>query len=48
LAIPIHYEGWNHFREGREEVERALAAAPADVRVAFRWLEIGVPTPIGV
>ena len=31
-AIPIHYEGWKHFREGREEVERALAAAPAEVR----------------
>ncbi len=47
-AIPIHYEGWQHFREGREEVERALAAAPAEVRDSFRWLEIGVPTAIDV
>ena len=22
-AIPIHYEGWKHFRQGREDVERA-------------------------
>jgi L-ascorbate metabolism protein UlaG (beta-lactamase superfamily) len=47
-AIPIHYEGWKHFREGREEVEGALAAAPAEVATAFRWLEIGVPTAIDV
>ena len=27
-AIPIHYEGWKHFREGREAIEREWAAAP--------------------
>ena len=27
-VIPIHYEGWSHFREGREAIERELAAAP--------------------
>jgi L-ascorbate metabolism protein UlaG (beta-lactamase superfamily) len=47
-AIPIHYEGWKHFREQRDAVERALAAAPAEVRDAFRWLEIGAPTAIDV
>ena len=26
VAIPIHYEGWKHFRDGRAGVERALAA----------------------
>jgi hypothetical protein len=40
-AIPIHYEGWKHFREGREAIERELAAAPADVRERIRWLPIG-------
>ena len=35
-AIPIHYEGWKHFREGRDAIERELAAAPADLRDAFR------------
>jgi L-ascorbate metabolism protein UlaG (beta-lactamase superfamily) len=38
LMIPIHYEGWSHFREGRGAIERELAAAP-DVPV--RWLPIG-------
>ena len=27
-AIPIHYEGWKHFREGREAVERAPRRRP--------------------
>jgi L-ascorbate metabolism protein UlaG (beta-lactamase superfamily) len=40
-AIPIHYEGWKHFREGRTAIERELAAAPQDVRDRFRWLPIG-------
>jgi L-ascorbate metabolism protein UlaG (beta-lactamase superfamily) len=47
-AIPIHYEGWKHFREGREEVERDLAAAPEDVRARFRWLPIGAATAVDV
>ena len=34
IAIPIHYEGWLHFREGREAIERDLATAPADVAAA--------------
>ena len=40
-AIPIHYEGWKHFREGRAAAERAFAAAPAEVRDSVRWLPIG-------
>jgi L-ascorbate metabolism protein UlaG (beta-lactamase superfamily) len=40
-AIPIHYEGWKHFREGREAIERELASAPDDVRRSIRWLPIG-------
>jgi L-ascorbate metabolism protein UlaG (beta-lactamase superfamily) len=45
-VIPIHYEGWKHFREGREEVEAELAAAPEDVRKRVRWLPIGVATEL--
>ncbi len=41
-AIPIHYEGWKHFKEGREGIERDLAGAPADIAERFRWLPIGV------
>jgi L-ascorbate metabolism protein UlaG (beta-lactamase superfamily) len=41
-AIPIHYEGWKHFREGRDAIERELAGAPQDIRESVRWLPIGV------
>jgi len=47
-AIPIHYEGWRHFREGRAAVEAELAAAPAAVRDSFRWLPIGEPADVDV
>ena len=41
VTIPLHYEGWKHFKEGREAVERELAEAPAPVRESVRWLPIG-------
>jgi L-ascorbate metabolism protein UlaG (beta-lactamase superfamily) len=45
-VFPIHYEGWTHFREGREEIERELASAPEEIRRSFRWLPIGEATEI--
>jgi L-ascorbate metabolism protein UlaG (beta-lactamase superfamily) len=46
--IPIHYEGWKHFREGREAIERQLEKGPAEVREHVRWLEIGAPEQVVV
>ena len=46
--IPIHYEGWKHFREGRDAIERQLASAPAAVRERVRWLELGRPEQVAV
>ena len=40
-VIPIHYEGWKHFRQGREAIEREFANAPEDFRNSVRWLPIG-------
>jgi L-ascorbate metabolism protein UlaG (beta-lactamase superfamily) len=40
-AIPIHYEGWKHFREGREAIEREFAGAPANFQASVRWLPLG-------
>jgi L-ascorbate metabolism protein UlaG (beta-lactamase superfamily) len=45
-TIPIHYEGWKHFRQGRDAIEAELATAPPAVRDSVRWLEIGVATPL--
>jgi L-ascorbate metabolism protein UlaG (beta-lactamase superfamily) len=46
-AIPIHYEGWKHFREDRAAIERELSQAPDDVRSRIRWLPIGARERIG-
>ena len=40
LVIPVHYEGWKHFRQGREAIEREFADAP-DVERVVRWVPIG-------
>jgi L-ascorbate metabolism protein UlaG (beta-lactamase superfamily) len=47
-TIPIHYEGWRHFRQGRDKVEAEFAGAPAGFRESIRWLPLGVATEIGV
>ena len=39
-VVPVHYEGWSHFHEGRAAVE---AAFPPDV---LTWLTPGVPQTI--
>jgi hypothetical protein len=40
-AIPVHYEGWSHFREGRAAIEHELGAAPVDIRSRFQLLTLG-------
>lgn len=44
-VIPIHYEGWTHFKQGRVAAEEELGRAGIDERV--RWLELGQPTTLG-
>jgi L-ascorbate metabolism protein UlaG (beta-lactamase superfamily) len=41
IAIPLHYEGWKHFREGREAVEREFERAPEEFRRSVHWLPLG-------
>jgi L-ascorbate metabolism protein UlaG (beta-lactamase superfamily) len=43
VAVPVHYEGWSHFKDGRDAVERALASATEDVQRRVRWLPFGAP-----
>lgn len=42
--VPIHYEGWAHFTEGRGVIERAFAAAGMNERLT--WLKAGEPVEI--
>jgi L-ascorbate metabolism protein UlaG (beta-lactamase superfamily) len=46
VAIPVHYEGWSHFRQGRDAIEGRLTAEPADIQAMFRCLDIGRPTEV--
>jgi L-ascorbate metabolism protein UlaG (beta-lactamase superfamily) len=45
-TVPVHYEGWSHFHDGREAIDRAFASAPDDVRATLRWLPIGEPVDL--
>jgi L-ascorbate metabolism protein UlaG (beta-lactamase superfamily) len=45
-AIPIHYEGWVHFKEGREAIEQELARASDAVRRSVFWLPLGEPVEL--
>ena len=45
-VVPVHYEGWTHFRQGRDAVERAFARAPAEVWRSLRWLPVGEPVDL--
>jgi L-ascorbate metabolism protein UlaG (beta-lactamase superfamily) len=47
-VVPIHYEGWKHFREGRPSAEQAFANAPGDLAARVRWLDIGAPSTLSV
>jgi L-ascorbate metabolism protein UlaG (beta-lactamase superfamily) len=38
--IPVHYEGWSHFSQGREAVERAFATAPDGLGDRLHWLPL--------
>jgi L-ascorbate metabolism protein UlaG (beta-lactamase superfamily) len=47
-VVPVHYEGWSHFGDGREAIERALSDAPREVAESFRVVGIGEPALISV
>ncbi|MCW2952149.1 MAG: fold metallo-hydrolase [Conexibacter sp.] len=47
-AIPIHYEGWKHFRNGRDAIEREFASAPEEIGASLRWMPIGVGVELAI
>lgn len=44
VIVPLHFEGWRHFSEGRAELTRAFAMARLGDRLC--WLEPGRPTVV--
>jgi L-ascorbate metabolism protein UlaG (beta-lactamase superfamily) len=45
-VIPIHYEGWSHFHEGRLAIERAFDAASDDLQRSVRWMPLGTAVEV--
>ncbi|WP_167218439.1 MBL fold metallo-hydrolase [Kribbella shirazensis] len=43
-VVPVHYEGWSHFHQGRDEIEAAFAPAGPELT----WLELGKPATVSV
>ncbi|HET6579240.1 MAG TPA: hypothetical protein VFG66_13015 [Gemmatimonadales bacterium] len=41
LIIPLHFEGWAHFSESRDDLDQAFAAAGLSARL--RWPVPGQP-----
>ena len=46
VIVPVHFEGWQHFSEGREVIAKAFADAGLEERL--RWLTPGTPTSIAM
>ena len=44
--VPVHYDGWSHFAEGRADLERELDMAPEDLRLKYRFLAMGIPSAV--
>ena len=44
--VPLHFEGWAHFSEGREQIAQAFAAAGLSDRL--HWPEAGRPIRIAL
>lgn len=42
--VPLHYEGWAHFTESREQISRAFVGEGIESRV--HWMNPGVKTPL--
>jgi L-ascorbate metabolism protein UlaG (beta-lactamase superfamily) len=42
VVVPVHYEGWTHFKQGRESAEPVLSGSP--FAACVRWIDPGEAT----
>ncbi|MFB6397580.1 MBL fold metallo-hydrolase [Polymorphospora sp. 2-325] len=47
-VVPVHYEGWAHFRQDGDAVDGAFATAPDGIRRSLRRLPVGTPATVTV
>ncbi|MET9276008.1 MBL fold metallo-hydrolase [Kribbella sp. NPDC003557] len=43
-VVPVHYEGWSHFQQGRDGIEAAFAGAGPELT----WLDPGTPGTVPI
>lgn len=46
--IPVHYDGWSHFAEGRTDIERVLSKRTDAIADRLQWAPIGRPVELVV
>jgi L-ascorbate metabolism protein UlaG (beta-lactamase superfamily) len=46
VAVPAHFDGWSHFRDGPDGMRAAVRDAPRRVRERIRWLPDGEPVEL--
>lgn len=46
VVVPVHYEGWSHFREPQEHLRDVVRRAAPQVRDRFTWLDPGHETEL--
>jgi L-ascorbate metabolism protein UlaG (beta-lactamase superfamily) len=47
-VVPVHYEGWSHFRQGRSGIEEALGRRPLPEASRVVWATLGEPLALTV
>ena len=45
-AVPVHYEGWSHFKQGRQQIEQEVARLPPDAAGRIVFAPIGSPVQL--
>ena len=43
VTVPVHYEGWSHFKEDRSAAQATLARGTERLRSSLHWVPLGVP-----
>jgi L-ascorbate metabolism protein UlaG (beta-lactamase superfamily) len=47
-VVPVHYEGWSHFTEGRRSIEEHLTGSAHALAGSVRWASLGEPCELTV
>jgi L-ascorbate metabolism protein UlaG (beta-lactamase superfamily) len=47
VVVPVHYEGWRHFQQTKQEIRTEFATAP-DLRERVQWLPLGAPVDLSI